>query len=1013
MSSQYNQPTGLPHQTGDNYIQQQGQIPLQQGQFVPPPPQQPQQDQIPMSYNQSPTQQQPQQGQIPMNYNQPPPPPSQQQQQQYYNTPNSYNQPPTQQSQQQGQIPMNYNQPPTQSPIQHQGQISMGYNQPPTQQSQQQGQIPMNYNQGVQYNNDGNQLPNIQNLSISNNNPNQYINQQQQQPPMMNTFVPSYQQGQIPQQQQGQIPMSYNQSPTQQQQQQQQPNYNNMVLPQNIQAQQQQQQQAPRIAPSQIPSSTAILEQYKSYIYKTNQEPILPPPSSVSQFCIDQQNARPNFMRSTMYTIPENEDILNQTHIPFVIHTTPFAALNHPSEMPIPQIVHPGSPVQCKRCHAYSNPFNLFTNGGRYFICRFCEFENTVEKEYFSAVLPNGLRTDFEQRPELQFGSYEFLLSTPVPPQLPAYVFVIEISQFTIQNGIVQVVIESLRRMFNNHSSSMPSRIGIITYDTEVHFWSFKKTYTQPQMKVLSKSQVFVPIEDGFLVNYQESKTLIDHFFDNILNFFRNPPAISRDFAFGAAVQSASLALEKCGGRVSVFTSNLPKGTPGNIERREKTLSPSSPASSNFYKPVAAQCVKMNVSVDIFCLPAEVCDLPTSAQLSALTGGQLYCYPNYLTDLHSDQLAQDIIENHITEFGINATAKVRCSSGITAHTHFGHFSTVQNEIQLAGVSQGKTISTLIKYDDKLKPKAKAYIQFAMIYVNLKGETRIRVHNLRLNTDSAFVSYFKDADLDSIITYLARVASRDIAGSGPSNIRTSIVDKSVDILASYRKNCAADKSPSQLILPELFKLLPLYILSMMKTPPFRLSVDISPDLRYFYQHLYTSLAPSKIIPLIYPRMYPLHHLQAHEGLLSTTAKPDHIVLPVFQRLCADQIAQNGIYLVDDGRSLVLWVQQFASQHQLKQLFDNETIVGFNNQKLYQLYQSQRSQNEYHQRVDNIVSALSQLRGHPYRSLQFSQSTQSDPLDSYLKSIFYEDKGVDSISYVDFLCQVHKQIQNKLS
>ncbi|KAF2068543.1 hypothetical protein CYY_010132, partial [Polysphondylium violaceum] len=981
------------------------------------------------------------------------PPQQQQQQQQYQQPPPMNNAPPmsnptTNSVPQQQVSPQSY---PPQNQSGSQGQTNTGYPMyyQPQNQSGSQGQTSQPTQTSSQ--------PPMNNPSINAPppfNPYQPPQQQQQQPygnQQGGSYPPStqnpmgygQQQPYNPQQQQSNQP--YN--PQQQQQQQyMQPNQQQPYNPQQQQWNQQQNQQLPnlqnlslnpnqnqtyqnlpsvmpnqpwqptpnaqaddRINISKIPSPTVVLDQFNSFIYRTNEAGV-PPPSSVQQLCVDIENSSPNFIRSTIYTIPESQDTLNLTYIPFAIHTQPLATLN-PGEDEVPIIRHPGGPVQCKRCHAYINPFNLFTNAGKYFTCKFCEFDNNVSQEYFSAILPNGKRTDFEQRPELQRGTYEFVKSESDPKCIPGYIFVIEVSAFTVKNGILNVIISSIKKILNEMYDKLPPKIGIVTYDTEVHFWGFKKNYNQPQMKVLSKNSVFVPFDDGFLVDYKESKSQVDYFLDNINTFFLYPKTSDREFAFGAAVQSASLALEKCGGRIFSFVSHFSKASPGNIEKRvEKTLVPAPQASANFYKPVANQCVKMNVSIDLFVVPNEIVDLPTIGQLSTITGGHISCYSNYSPLIHSEQLESDILHFVTMNFGFNATAKVRCSRGITVNGHFGNFTEVNNEVQFSGISSDKSLTTMLKYDDKLKSKSKAYIQFAMIYTNILGETRIRIHNLRINVDSVLANFFKDSDLDSIITFYARIASKEVVSVTPSVVRTNTVDRGVDVLASYRKNCASDKKPTQLILPESVKLMPIYILSMMKTPTFRLSPDISPDLRFYYLNLFTSAPPCRIIPLIYPRLYPIHNLSAEVGFKHPTF--NHIVLPNFIRLASDQVAQSGIYIFEDGISIIVWIQQFTATNFIRDLFGVESVSGLVSSKLAELYNANRGANEYHQRIDAIIQSISAQRGYKNgRPIQFA--TYNDPIDSQLKLQFYEDKGVDSVTYADFLCQVHKQIQNKLS
>lgn len=54
----------------------------------------------------------------------------------------------------------------------------------------------------------------------------------------------------------------------------------------------------------------------------------------------------------------------------------------------------------------------------------------------------------------------------------------------------------------------------------------------------------------------------------------------------------------------------------------------------------------------------------------------------------------------------------------------------------------------------------------------------------------------------------------------SHIHEDLTEKCALILYAYRKFCAASAAPTQLILPEAFRTLPLYILGMMKTKPLK-------------------------------------------------------------------------------------------------------------------------------------------------------------------------------------------------
>ena len=99
------------------------------------------------------------------------------------------------------------------------------------------------------------------------------------------------------------------------------------------------------------------------------------------------------------------------------------------------------------------------------------------------------------------------------------------------------------------------------------------------------------------------------------------------------------------------------------------------------------------------------------------------------------------------------------------------------------------------------------------------------------------------------------------------------DQTVEMLLSYRRNCAAHSSPGQLILPESLKLLPLYVTALGKTGGFALNkvpakgvpikspadVLIRSDVRVSELLTLNSMFPSRLIPYVYPRIYQIHKL----------------------------------------------------------------------------------------------------------------------------------------------------------
>lgn len=66
------------------------------------------------------------------------------------------------------------------------------------------------------------------------------------------------------------------------------------------------------------------------------------------------------------------------------------------------------------------------------------------------------------------------------------------------------------------------------------------------------------------------------------------------------------------------------------------------------------------------------------------------------------------------------------------------------DIELAGYDADKSVSVELKHDDKLSEQEGAAIQIALLYTNIFGQRKLRIHNLQVfekNLD--FLNNFKN------------------------------------------------------------------------------------------------------------------------------------------------------------------------------------------------------------------------------------------------------------------------------
>lgn len=91
--------------------------------------------------------------------------------------------------------------------------------------------------------------------------------------------------------------------------------------------------------------------------------------------------------------------------------------------------------------------------------------------------------------------------------------------------------------------------------------------------------------------------------------------------------------------------------------------------------------------------------------------------------------------------------------------------------------------------------------------------------------------FRHAELDTVLNYMVKQACEALRHKAAKQVKETMVEKGVGMLAVYRKHCASTSSPGQLILPEALKLLPVYMGALLKTDLFRTGTCLFVFVRY--------------------------------------------------------------------------------------------------------------------------------------------------------------------------------------
>ncbi|OQR82847.1 protein transporter Sec24, partial [Achlya hypogyna] len=798
-----------------------------------------------------------------------------------------------------------------------------------------------------------------------------------------------------------------------------------------------------RIDPTQIPRPNVSTDTV-TYVAKGHTM-TMPPPATSSYVCVDEGCCNPRFIRPTLNHVPESNELLRQVGIPLSAVICPLAPLA-PGEADLPVVdFGPTGPLRCTRCRAYVSPFTKFIQAGRKFVCSICTLHNETPREYYCSVDQMGRRRDVLERAELARGSVEFVVPPAYavrPPQEPIVVFVLDVSLFAFQSGLVQGVLAAIAAVVPQLAQNPRAKFGLVTFDTAVHYYRMdKEAISLCVCPDVDDPAAPLPFQSWCLSldapNVVDKITELSELVTSLFAATTKNQAVS-----GAALASVVDTLGACGGRVWLFHAGPPRVGVGKITKEEPAshygttkeveLYTRSPKLNPLYEELARKCATQSIAVDVVSAANPFADLADVGRVCDLTGGRAYYLPQFEKDRseHVAYLGRLLQQQLGKAVGFEAVLKIRVSAGLRVETLFGaHAASGEDEVSLACIDAHHAVGVSFAYDDKLD--GEVFIQAALLYTRLDGLRVVRVHNLALPVANLVTNVFRNADLDATCAIWQRMSAkvitdRSIMGSddaGPAGadgvgrangqaVKERLVDDCVNVLYNYRKYCASNSSSGQLILPESLKLLPLYTLATLKSRGLRTNlmgnpprgfIDVRADERVTLLAHLNALPVEAAVAAVYPKMYPLHDMPEDCGTLDDKGR---MILPAALPPTAEKLEEYGIFLLHSSTFMYLFVGAKVSTHVLHDLFGMEHVDTA--EQSVNLVDEAPDAGPLRDQVRAIVQYL-QEQVPVMQPLEIL--TKTDWRSARFLSALVEDRTKNEVSYVEFLCQVHKKIQYK--
>ncbi|GAA5885064.1 hypothetical protein JCM16303_006387 [Sporobolomyces ruberrimus] len=739
----------------------------------------------------------------------------------------------------------------------------------------------------------------------------------------------------------------------------------------------------------------------------------LPPNASFSQS--ETRNADPSYQRMTINAVPTTNSLLQKSKLPLALVLTPYRSLK-PGDPEVP-VVNDTVIARCRRCRTYINPYVTFIEGGQRWKCCMCNLSNEVP-QLFDWDQDKNQPADRYARHELNSSVVEFVAPTEYmvrAPQPPIYIFVIDVSYSAVSTGMVataaRTLLESLDRLPNDDSRT---KIAIIGVDSCLHFFTLAAGAPDPTMLVVGDlDDVFLPKPNDILVNLVEAKSGIENLLSRLNDMFHDTHNTGN--ALGAGLQAAFKLISHVGGKVVCLSASLPNLGPGALKNREdsKILGTSKEstllqAQTSFYKSFAIECSRSQVSVDMWLFSSAYTDVSTLSGLPRYTGGQTYYYPSFNAARSEDAL------KFAHEFGtvisdpicLEAVMRVRASRGVRMSAFHGNFFVRSTDLlSLPAVPMDQSYAIEIQIEDPISAPFVVF-QTAVLHTTCYGERRIRVVTLALPTTSSISELYASVDTVALATLLANKAVERSMQSKLEDARDAVSNKLVDILGTYKATMtsAGSGASPQLVIADNMKFLPLLMLGLLKNTALRHSTMIPSDVRAYAQALLTTLPSQLLIPYLHPVFYSLHNMPKECGTISDAG----VILPHPLPLSSERLERHGLFLIEDGQNIFLWVGRDAVPQLVMDVFDLASYAD--------LMSGKRSlpvlENPFSQRVNAIIGKVREARRGPYYPHLYIVKEDGDAaLRQWALSCLIEDRLEATQSYGQFIGMLKDKINDK--
>ncbi|KAI5192280.1 protein transport protein SEC24 [Nematocida sp. AWRm77] len=586
-----------------------------------------------------------------------------------------------------------------------------------------------------------------------------------------------------------------------------------------------------------------------------------------------EEYSSPNFIRTSMYVVPADEDLFDLLGLPLLVVVQPFNYVSPVPETSVPQV------SKCKGCLS----FPTLSEDAYAYKCVICGVQNEVHGECLSLREPtvdyileeSAARDRFWYSGDALPKIEGLALSSCRKWSEPCVVFAVDSSHLSKGTAGYREFLSGMKDILKSYDFSfLYKRFGVV---------------------LMGKTPAVVADSDlGYAVH-------IMHGAEGASGMC-SPLFIETDSLTDSRIDSLIMLVEEYASdktelKESILTAiQLVSYTGGG--KLVAWLGSSEQSLKNSEK-VVQSAVDCGVSVHGF-MPSTSSvhgHAPAPAAPSVPQAETLYSlFYGTGGSLEREEIKSMLWDRVIKPTQFRCTVRVVGSNGLKKRAVYsGGFSENISTVTFPEMDASTTFCVSFSVEDFLKEATPLYIQVSVEYIDMAGRKRVRVINHKLKASRLVQQVFASLSFETLFCGMCKYICAEPANM-VENVRKA-ENAMATALALYKKVCAKESASNQLVLPEPLKLLPVLLQSVLKYPKIHLGllsrIEVAGEVMPF--------SVERTLRMFYPRLVRISSLFAVSG----------IECLVGERLTMSMLSTSDGYLLDTGSRAILWFGKEAA------------------------------------------------------------------------------------------------------